>query len=241
MAVIFSPITEDELDGPYRALPRHAFLMLHDSGESSELSRKIEAVCSEELTKAGFQPTKATDISGTKDFLEKILNAIRGCGFGVVIFTHETPPATLANIFFEAGIAAILGTPVIVVKSQDAKPPSDFVRTEWISYSLAAEDDFRKRFQKALSEMEGLADYYTEIGEVALDAVTPDYELAFERFKQAYLIKGNSNAFKKIESIKAALDSIMKDKALRSHEIKLRECIAHFIRLAPKSSQRELV
>ncbi|KHE92080.1 MAG: hypothetical protein SCABRO_02131 [Candidatus Scalindua brodae] len=41
---------------------------------------------------------------------------------------------TLCNIFYEVGLMHALGKEAIVIKTKDAKVPSDFVRTEYVRF-----------------------------------------------------------------------------------------------------------
>ena len=125
---------------------------------------------------------RATDVGGTGDYLEKIIGLIRGCGIGVAVFSEATPPATLANIFFEVGLCLMFGRPVILAKTAEAKTPSDFVRTEWVA-RYEDEGQFRTNLLATLDTLRGeVVCYYRSIAEVAIDADEIDYELAFERF-----------------------------------------------------------
>jgi hypothetical protein len=63
--------------------------------------------------------------------------------------------------------------------------PTDFIRTEWIRYVVDEEERLRQEVNNAISEIEGAATtFYRQIGDVALEALEPDLELAFERYKQ---------------------------------------------------------
>src|SRR5436309_15105632 len=121
MPLIFSPLSEDVLEGPFKPLPRTAFIMLHSSRKVSPIEAEIDRIVCDCFTRLDHPVIKATRSVGTKDFLEKIIQIIRGCGFGVAIFSENTPAPTLANIFFEIGLCNILGKPVILVKTARAK------------------------------------------------------------------------------------------------------------------------
>jgi hypothetical protein len=60
------------------------------------------AATREVLDEKNFTAITATDIRGTSDYLTKIIDLIRGCGFGFAIFSDLTPARTMGNIFFEA-------------------------------------------------------------------------------------------------------------------------------------------
>lgn len=192
MALIFSPVTQDVIEGPFLPRPGCAFLMLHSGVRRSRLDRELEAHVEDALNALGLTGLRATDVPGTGDYLDKILGLIRDCGFGVAIFSEATPAPTLANIFFEVGLCLTFGRPVVFAKTEEARAPSDFVRSEWV----AMQDDgdaFRGSLQTSFEALLGSAAYYRQIAEVAMDADEIDYELAFERYVQAVLI-GNDPA-----------------------------------------------
>ena len=122
------------MEGPYQPLPKGVFLMLQLGEGVSKLESEMDKAVNSVLVRKKFNPIRATSERGQKDCLVKIIQMIRGCGFGTAVFSEYTPAPTLANIFFEIALCNLLGKPVIIVKSEDAKSPSDFVRTEWVSY-----------------------------------------------------------------------------------------------------------
>ncbi len=198
MAIIFSPVTQDVISGPYKPRPLHAFIMVHSAEHVADVEEKLHAVVREELKRKKFTPFKAADVGGTSDYLEKIIGLIRGCGFGVAIFSEYTPAPTMANIFFEVGMCHVFGKPVLLAKTEEAKIPSDFVRTEWVSLRKDKEERFRSDLGKALESIKEAGAFYKDMGDVALEADEVDYEVAFERLKQAVLIGGDETALTQI-------------------------------------------
>ena len=232
MALVFSPVTQDVIEGPFRPRPRHAFLMLHSGAPRSRLDRELEASTCEALLSEGFIAIRATDVGGTGDYLEKIIALIRGCGLGVAIFTEATPPATLANIFFEAGLCLMFGRPLILAKTAEAKTPSDFVRTEWVARS-EDEGEFRANLSGTLQTLrDESVGYYRSIAEVAFEAEEVDYEMAFERFAQAYLLGEEPTDLDKIREIYDVLKSPSTDPRLHIVRRRLRSTVGHFLKLA---------
>lgn len=233
MAIIFSPVTQDVLEGSFQPRPRHAFIMAHSAEQIADEDEGLAAVAIEELERSGFEPIKATDIPGTGDYLEKIINLIRGCGFGVAVFSPYTPAPTLGNIFFEVGMCHVFGRPVLMLKTDEAKTPSDFVRTEWVSLKRGKEDRFRQDVRSALQKIAESADFFQSLGDVAMEAEDVDYELAFERYKQAVLIGGNQQALARIEEIYDLLERKPAEDPLRMTRLKLRRSVGHFVKLVP--------
>lgn len=233
MAILFSPLSEAILEGPFKPYPRSAFIMLHSGSKVSRPERAMDLVVGQRLARLHHPVKKAARQSGTKDYLEKIMQIIRGCGFGVAIFSELTPAPTLANIFFEIGLCGVLGKPVILVKSQKAKPPSDFVRTEWITFQTRDIKKFRRDLDQSIKSIRDLATYYEDLGDLALDA--EDLELAFERYRQAVLIADRQVVRGKINKILAALEN-KKEPAdlLRASRSRLRTSIQEFRKMLPR-------
>lgn len=195
------------------------------------------------LVDGRFMPVTASEVRRTSDFLHKIIDLIRGCGFGVAIFSDRTPARTLANIFFEIGVAGVLGKPVQLIWSgrdpRSNAAPTDFIRTEWIRYVPGDEDRFRADVRDAISQIEEGATFYTKIGNVALEALVPDLELAFERFKQAVLISDDAEARRSIVGIRDRLSEAARvrrgqvDDDMASHRTRLLQTVSEFLGLLP--------
>jgi hypothetical protein len=235
MPLLFSPLSEGILEGPFKPHPRSVFIMLHSGKDVSGLEESIDEVVCTSLARMRHDVKKASRQSGTKDYLEKIIQLIRGCGFGVAIFSEFTPASTLANIFFEIGLCGVLGKPVILVKSARAKPPSDFVRTEWITFLDGDTRKLRRDIEKAIKSIQELATYYEDLGDLALAAEEVDLELAFERFRQAILIGNRKAVGMKIRDVLARLgDEEEPAQLLRASRTRLRRSIQEFDKLLPR-------
>ena len=237
MALFFSPVSQDVVEGPFQPRPRHAFLMLHSSKKRSSLDEDIEAAVCDALDRMSFTPIRATDVGGTGDYLDKIIGIIRGCGFGVALFTEATPTTTLANIFYEVGICQMLGKPVILAKTDAAETPSDFVRTEWVSQGKSAAE-FDESLEQTLATLNALPDYFKAIAEVAMEADEIDYELAFERYKQAVLVGADAESVDRIRTVYEDLKQGPPNDSVRVLRRRLRTEVGHFLRMLPPSLQR---
>lgn len=242
MPLLFSPIDQNELINAYTPRPRGAFLMLRlGEGASSAEIEMTEAV-REVLKNLNFLPVTASDVRGTADYLTKIVDLIRGCGFGIAIYDNHTPARTMGNIFFEVGVCGVLGKPVQLLLSGDRVTPSDFVRTEWIEYRAGREADLRRDLHASLSRIDELGAYYNKLGLIGLDAPQADLELAFERFKQAVLISDDAEARGKILEIQDRLQQIASKRRsstrddMASHRDRLLKAIREFLTLLPPQS-----
>jgi hypothetical protein len=161
VAILFSPITQKELDDTYRPFPRRVFLMLQSNDRTSTVEWEMADEVRNILTDMRFQPFAATDLAGTSDYLEKIVDMIRGSGFGIALYSDATESRSLGNIFFEVGVSHLLGKPVQLLVAGANPTPSDFVRTEWVKYDPA---------RKAFAAIEAQAEYYYTLGEIAFGA-----------------------------------------------------------------------
>ena len=234
MAFLFSPVSQDVLEGPFQPRPRHAFLMLHSGERRSRLDREMDATVCAALDEAGLTPLRAADVGGVGDYLDKIVGLIRGCGLGVAIFSEATPPPTLANIFFEVGLCLMFGRPVVLAKTAEALTPSDFVRTEWVA-QYEDEGQFQANLSRTLETITQHAPtFYRTIGAVALEADEVDYELAFERYMQAVLIAHAPADLRQIERIYADLRDPSRDDRLHVVRRRLRTSVGQFLKMVPR-------
>ncbi len=239
MAIIFSPLANEEMTGAFKPMPGCAFVMMHSAKAIAPVEREIEKRAIAVLQTCGFATTKATGSFGTKDFLDKIIRLIRGCGFGLAIFSEFTPAKTLANIFFEIGICYVLGKDVILIKTKDAPIPSDFVRNEWIEFEPADKSGFSRSLQGACNELRQNADFYRQLGEIALEAADTDYELAFERFKQSALLVHSATALDQIKGISVRLAALSGTSAdAKSYFKRPKGEIDRFLKLQPLPRSR---
>lgn len=193
MPLVFSPLTEAVLDTPPKRLfPRYAFVM-RQLGRPPTIDQAMARIVEDVLKKRGFQTKDADASTGGKDFLERILELIRATGFTIAIFSDKTRPTALANIMLELGFAAMCGKPLLIVKSARAKAPSDFSRTDWISYDGDDEKRFRSKLDQGLDAIESLVEYEDTLLNVALAAQSMDCAVAFERANKGFLLSGSSN------------------------------------------------
>ena len=193
------------------------------------------------LKRARFSAVTAADVSGTSDFLQKIIDLIRGTGFAVAIFSDQTPAKALANVFFEVGIASILGKPVQLVMTGDNPAPSDFVRTEWIAFKVGNTARLKRDLDRSFGNIERLGSYYKRIGELALDGLEADLELAFERFRQAILITDDPIARRQLTELKKGLGrqgTYSGSRDMVSHHKRLASAVSSFLKLLPDAERR---
>jgi len=214
MPLVFSPLSEDVLVSPPRGLhPKCAFIM-RQIGDPPDMDSKMVQIVLEEPARRDIRSKDADATTGGKDFLERILGLIRGTGFTIAIFSHETRPTAMANIALELGFAAMCGKPLVIIKSKSATAPSDFKRTDWIDYDDHDEDRFRSKIQQAFDTIDEIARFEDVLLDVALNARSIDCAVAFERANKAFLLTSDPRFLDQAEQIKRRLDAFVS-----SHEI----------------------
>lgn len=231
MPLIFSPLSEDILEGPFKPNPRSVFVMRQLGTNVDQGDNAMFQTVDDVLHEMEFKPFTAASQRRQKDFLDKIIHMIRGSGFGVAIFSEHTPAKTLANIFFEVGVCALLGKPTILVKTEQASAPSDFVRTEWVSCIGGDTDKLAEDLGDSVRSLIELADYFETLGDIASDADQLDPELAFERYKQAILIADSHSARAKLNDLRQRVTDIDFNAVPRA---RLKQALIQFCELLPQ-------
>lgn len=208
MPLVFSPLSEDVLSrSPRKLLPRYASLM-RQLGRPAAIDVEMTALVKTAFRRYGIKSIDAGDTAGQNDVLERILGLIRSTAFTVAIFSHETRAESLANIMLELGFAAMCGKPLMVVKSSEAKAPSDLTRTDWIVYDPGQPEAFRKKVHQATNEILELIGFESLQLEVALNAPIIDCATAMEKVNKAFLLSGERRFIETARTIFGRLDEI---------------------------------
>jgi acetolactate synthase regulatory subunit len=228
--LVFSPLSEELLASPPKALlPKRVFVM-RQLGDPPEIDLAMNAEVVRLCRDRGFEATDASDTTGSKDYLERILSLIRATGFTAAIFSHETRANSIANIALELGFAAMCGKPLVIVKSPEATAPSDLKRTDWIEYDGADLTLFRRKLGQAIDEIERLCNYEDVLLRTSLDARSPDCAIGLERAIKGFLLSGDARFVTAAEQLLEILN-IVEDTSLGDLE-RLRSETRTFIRQA---------
>ena len=145
--IIYSPITGEVLTSSIRFEPRSCFIMTQLGGEKTKELEGIRLAITNFLKSINYKEVDASSYVTGRDFLEKIWKKIIAVPVGIAILTSDMSLTTVANIFYELGLLDALGKESIVIKSKSFKIPSDFVRTEYISYDEKFESNIKKFFE----------------------------------------------------------------------------------------------
>lgn len=207
--IIYNPLDGDALTSSVPSKPRHCFLMTRLGNSIPQEIIEIREVITEQCQSQNYQVIDAsTEVTG-RDFLLKIWKLIVACPISIGICHEKIPAQTQENIYYEMGVAQALGKETLIVKSVNAKIPSDFVRTEYVEFN----DDFKNNFLKYLRSLEEVADHY----ETVSDQLDRNPVLAIDYLKRAFLITGNESLRTKANILLDAPG--LKDRAKNSVEL----------------------
>jgi hypothetical protein len=200
-------------------------------GNPPRIDRTIHTQVLKLFNGRGITAIDAGGTTGSKDYLERILGLIRGTGFTVAIFSHETRATALANIALELGFAAMCGKPLVIVKSPEAVAPSDLKLTDWIDYEDGKLASFARKLAQAIEEIERLADFENDLLQTSLEARSPDCAVGLERANKGFLLSGNTRFVIAAERILQILDGVKEGSSIADLE-RLRGETRTFIRQA---------
>ncbi len=191
--IIYNPADGDAFTTTIKSAPKHCFLMTRLGSPVPQMVKDIGT----EVKKCCHNQKYVAIDAGTRitgrDFLIKIWKMIASSPIAVGVVHESIPPSTQANIFYELGVAQALGKETLIVKSPKGKIPSDFIRTEYISF----DDKFTNNFSKYLTDLTEQAEHY----EIVADQLDRNPVLAIDYLKRAYLITGESRLKKKAKSV----------------------------------------
>ena len=191
--IIYSPVDGDAITSSLSSNPKTCFLMTH-LGEPIPpgviLMNNIVKTCCRTVD---FSVVDATAQITGRDYLLKIWRLVASTPLSVAIVHEDIPPPTQANIFYELGVAQALGKETLIVKSEKANLPSDFVRTEYLAFNGRFEREFTRYLR-------GLPDQATHYETVA-DQLDRNPVLAMDYLKRAFLITADTRLKAKVKKI----------------------------------------
>tara|TARA_B100000315_G_C14513943_1_gene558324 strand:- start:210 stop:854 length:645 start_codon:yes stop_codon:yes gene_type:complete len=156
----------------------------------TEIRRKLTKI----LNRNNLKEIDAVSVVTGRDFMLKIWRLLVSVPIGIAIIDKTMSSNTLCNIFYEVGLMHSLGKETVVIKTSEAKVPSDFVRTEYIKFDVDFENNLNKYFQTTYWD---LPDYYETIA----DQLDRNPLLAIDYLRRSYLISGNNKLKKKAKRI----------------------------------------
>lgn len=142
--IVYSPLDGDPIRGAIKSKPRHCFLMTQLGNtippEAKIIRDTISKLCSSKKYKIIDASTEVT----SHDFLFKIWKLLAASPLSIGVYHEEFSPQTQMNIFYELGAAQAMGKETVIVKSNNARIPSDLIRTEYLQF----DKEFEKKFLK---------------------------------------------------------------------------------------------
>ena len=164
--------------------PKTCFVMTKLGQPISPEIKDIRVELRKVLDKRQIEEIDAESVVTGRDFLMKIWNLITTVPLGIAIIDNNMSGQTLSNIFYEIGFMQAYGKETLVIKTKDAKIPSDFIRTEYVEYG----NNFENKLNKFFNTFFALAEYYDDMAE----ALENNPLLAIDYLRRAYLISGDA-------------------------------------------------
>lgn len=181
--ILYRTTDGDVQTTPSSVRPRSCFIMTQLGGavppSVTEIRSRVEAL----LASAGYTCFDANSVTQGRDFLIKIWELAVSAPVGIAIIDQQMPAQTLANIFYEFGWMQAMGKETLVVKTPGTRIPSDFVRTEYITYDA----HFERRFRSFISYLRERAAYFLLVA----DQLERNPLLSVDYYRRAYLLTGD--------------------------------------------------
>jgi len=191
--IIYNPSDGETFTSSITLKPRHCFLMTRLGNPIPQGVENIRTALSHIATDYEYSIIDASIQVTGRDFLIKIWKLIAASPLAVGVVHEDIPPTSQSNIYYELGVAQAMGKETLIIKSPEAEIPSDFVRTEYITFN----DSFERNMRRFFSQMFDMADHYETIA----DQLDRNPLLAIDYLKRAFLINGNPNLRAKVKAV----------------------------------------
>ncbi|PJB28074.1 hypothetical protein CO110_10630 [Candidatus Desantisbacteria bacterium CG_4_9_14_3_um_filter_40_11] len=206
--ILYKPTDGDVQTTKIEYRPKTCFVMTKIGTPIPREVKKIREKLTEVLSKYEMKEIDAgSEITG-RDFLLKIWQMIVAVPLGIAIIDDSMSSNTLCNVFYEVGLTHALGKETIVIKAENTKVPSDFVRTEYINFDNKFEENLKKYFRTYFE----LANHY----ETVAYQLERNPLLAIDYLRRAYLISGNKEL--QVKAKKLHREATLEDRAKNSVE-----------------------
>lgn len=196
--IYYNPIDADPIVKPVEYSPRSCFVMTKLGEPVPEIITEIREKLSAKLQAVNITEIDASSMITGRDFLLKIWNQILSVPLGIGIVDETMNSQTMSNIFYEFGVMHAYGKETLIIKTSNAKIPSDFVRTEYVVYN----SDFEASLDKFFDTFFSLEDYFIQMA----DQLEKNPLLSIDYLRRAYLISGNEKYKEEVKELSKALD-----------------------------------
>lgn len=207
--IIYSPTDGDALTSAIPSMPRNCFLITKLGKSLPPEVLRMRRLVTELSAAHELAIIDATHKVTGRDILNKIWRLIAGCPISIALCHESFPPKTLANIYFELGVAQAMGKETVMVKSPGFEVASDLVRTEYIEF----DDDFDDRFTRFLEEIDERASHY----EMMAEQLERNPILALDYLKRAFLLTEDQGLRERASEL--LQDANVTDRAKNSVEV----------------------
>ncbi|MGP8323419.1 MAG: hypothetical protein ACT6FG_05450 [Methanosarcinaceae archaeon] len=185
--------------------PKTCFIMTKLGQPISHEIEDIKVELHKVLIKRQIEEIDAESVVTGKDFFNENLEPIYNGSLGIAIIGSNMSGQTLSNIFYEIGFMQACGKETLIIKTKDAKIPSDFIRTEYVEYG----NNFENKLDKLFNTFFTLSEHYDDMAEV----LENNPLIAIDYLRRAYLITGDTEYKDKANIIyeNASIDGIAKN------------------------------
>ena len=131
------------------------------------------------------------------DFLFKIWLMIAAVPLAIAVVHEDIKRSTQCNIFYEIGLAQAMGKESIVLKTEKAEIPSDFIRTEYIKH----DGNFERRVNQYIKKFFKQGEWYEQIAH----ELENNPLLSLDYLRRAFLISKKEAIRESVAKIGATL------------------------------------
>lgn len=159
--IVYNPTDGDAFTTTIKSSPRHCFLMTRLGKPVPRMVKDIGKAVKGCCRNIDYAVIDAGARIGGRDFLIKIWKMLVSSPLAVGVVHESIPTTTQANIYYELGVAQALGKETVIIKSPKAAIPSDFIRTEYITF----DSKFASNFSRFLDGVIEQAEHYEVVAD----------------------------------------------------------------------------
>jgi len=191
--IIYSPNTGNPFEEGIKYQPRSCFILTQLGGTLPPQLKSIRKRLKKELRERDIKEIDAHSLVTGRDFLEKIWRQILSVPMGIAILCKDMQSTTVANVFYEIGLLDSLGKETLVIRTKDYDIPSDFIRTEYITYGRGWASKLNQFFNNVFEQEK----HYLTMSELTDN----DPILSIDFLRRAYLISARREYINKAKDV----------------------------------------
>lgn len=191
--IVYNPVDGEAITSGVKSAPRCCFLMTRLGKPIDPGVTAIRDAVIERCINHGYTVIDASTKVTGRDFLVKIWRQIASVPLAIGVCHEGIPAKTQFNIYYELGVAQAMGKETVLIKSEKAEVPSDFVRTEYIRF----DGDFSVTFDAFMTQLTVVAEHYEQMA----DQLDRNPVLALDYFRRAFLITGDARLQRKAKKL----------------------------------------